>query len=99
MTEVLLRAAEALLASAGSSDRFSCGIDFRLERTNHEEWQVTVVSPRARAWVRDELCCPVVQCFNDFIRADALSANTFVKEGHANGFLTEFVSLNGKDVF
>ncbi|MBX5135343.1 hypothetical protein HJB80_22215 [Rhizobium lentis] len=96
---VFSRTAEALLAGAGSCDLLSSGIDFRLERTSNDDWQIVAVSPRARAWMRDELCCPFAQCFNDVTRADALSANAFVKEGHEKGFRTEFVGQNGKDLF
>ncbi|MBX4892873.1 hypothetical protein [Rhizobium bangladeshense] len=99
MNHILSRPAEAALICAGSSDQPSCSIDFRLERMSNHDWQISAVSPQARAWVRDELCCPFAQCFNDVIHADALSANSFVKEAHEKGFRTEFVGRNGKDVF
>lgn len=99
MSEVLSRTAEALLAGAGNNHRVSCSVDFRLERANNDDWEIIAVSQRARAWMRDELCCPFAQSFNDVIRADALSANSFVKEVHEKGFRTEFVGRNGKDLF
>ncbi len=99
MSDILSRTAEGFLAGAGSCDPLSSGIDFRLERTSNDDWQIAAVSTRARAWMRDELCCPFAQCCNDVIRADALSANSFVKEAHEKGFRTEFVGRNGKDLF
>lgn len=100
MSHVLSRKADVLLVDAAANSDPSCsGVDFRLERTSNDDWQIAAVSPRARAWVRDELCCPFAQSFNDVIRADALSANSFVKEAHAKGFWTEFVGRNGKDLF
>ncbi|WP_245296549.1 hypothetical protein [Rhizobium bangladeshense] len=79
MKHILFRPAEAALIGAGSSDQLSCSIDFCLERMSNHDWQISAVSPQARAGVRDELCCPFAQCFNDVIHADALSANSFVK--------------------
>lgn len=99
MSGVISRTAEALLAGAGCADVLRGGVDFRLERTSNDDWQITAVSPRAHDWMRDELCCPFAQCFNDVIRADALSANSFVKDAHERGFRTEFVGRSGTDLF
>lgn len=99
MSEVLSRTAEALLAGAGNCEGASRGVDFRLERKSNDEWEIVAVSPRARAWVHEELCCPFAQSFNNIIRADALSANSFVKDAHEKGLRTEFVGQGGKDLF
>lgn len=49
MNHILSRPAEAALIGAGSSDQPSCSIDFRLERMSNHDWQISAVSPQARA--------------------------------------------------
>ena len=75
------------------------GCDFRLDQTINNRWQIAVLSPDARAWVREELCGPLAQCLSESFTVDILSADQFLKEARALGFRTEFIGKSGKDLF
>lgn len=93
------RTGEALLAGAGYPPPHYHNRDFRLDRTDSDHWEITVLSLRAQAWVHDELCNPVGQSRSDRLRVDILSADQFLKQVHALGFRTEFVGTGGTDFF
>ncbi|AYG63877.1 hypothetical protein CCGE525_33625 (plasmid) [Rhizobium jaguaris] len=99
MNATYTRTGEALLAGAGYSVPHHQGCDFRLGHTANNEWQITVLSPRAQAWVSNELCSPLGQCLSDSFKVDILSADQFLKEARALGFRTEFVGRSGRDLF
>ncbi len=99
MTMNCTRTGEALLAGAGYPLPQREDSDFRLDRTDSDEWEITVVSSRARAWVHEELCNPLCQCLRDSFKVDVLGADRFLKQVHALGFRTEFVGTGGKDLF
>lgn len=90
------RTSEALLAGAGCPDRHDC--DFTLDRTTVDQWQISIRSPRADAWVREELCQPFGYCLGGSIIVDVLSADRFIKRARGQGFRTEFVGPGGKDL-
>ncbi|KEA03437.1 hypothetical protein G6L94_20945 [Agrobacterium rhizogenes] len=93
------RTGEALLAGAGCPPPYHQNCDFRLDRAGSNEWEITVLSPSAQAWVRDEICYPLGQSLGDSFRVDILSANQFMKQAQARGFRSEFVGTGGKDLF
>ncbi len=93
------RTDEALLAGAGYPLPHHQNCDFRLDRADSNEWEITVLSPSAQAWIRDELCYPLGQCLSDSFKVDILSADRFLKQARALGFRTEFVGRGGKDLF
>ena len=100
MRATYTRTGEALLAGAGYSlPHHHRDCDFCLGQTANNEWQITVLSPSARAWVHNELCSPLGQCLSDSFKVDILSADQFLKEARALGFRTEFVGSSGKDLF
>jgi hypothetical protein len=93
------RTGEALLAGAGCPPPYHQNCNFRLDRAGSNEWEITVLSPSAQAWVRDEICYPLGQSLGDSFRVDILSANQFMKQAQARGFRSEFVGTGGKDLF
>ncbi|WP_047462129.1 hypothetical protein [Rhizobium rhizogenes] len=93
------RTSEALLAGAGCPLPHHQNCDFRLDRADSNKWEITVLSLRAQAWVRDELCYPLGQSLGDSFKVDILSADQFLKQAQALGFRTEFVGTGGKDLF
>jgi len=99
MSATYTRTGEALLAGAGYPLPHHQDCDFRLDQTANNEWQITVLSPSAHAWVHKELCGPLGQCLSDSFKVDILSADQFLKEARALGFRTEFVGRSGKDLF
>ncbi|OEC95670.1 MULTISPECIES: hypothetical protein [unclassified Rhizobium] len=93
------RTEEALLAGAGYPLPHHQDCDFRLDRTDSDEWEITVVSSRAQAWVHEEFCNPLAQCLSDRFKVDVLSADQFLKQVHVLGFRTEFIGAGGRDLF
>ncbi|MFS8116116.1 hypothetical protein QD460_30780 [Rhizobium jaguaris] len=93
------RTQEALLAGAGYRAPQDIEAEFRIDRWRSDQWKITVLSPRAHQWVHDEFCCALGQDLGDDMLVDILSANRFLKEAHAKGLRTEFVSRSGKDLF
>jgi hypothetical protein len=93
------RTGEALLAGAGCPPPYHQNCNFRLDRAGSNEWEITVLSPSAQAWVRDEICYPLGQSLGDSFRVDILSADQFLKQAQARGFRSEFVGTGGKDLF
>lgn len=99
MSTDFTRTEEALLAGAGYPLPHHQDCDFRLDRADRDKWEITIVSPRAQAWVHDELCNPLCQGLSDSLKVDILGADRFLKQVHALGFRTEFVGTGGKDLF
>ncbi|MBB3355717.1 hypothetical protein FHT70_005683 [Rhizobium sp. BK049] len=73
--------------------------DLVLERRDEDRWEVTAVTPRGLAWARDHFCCALRQSFSGTMCLDIVSADRLLKEAHAEGLTTEFVSLSGKDIY
>lgn len=95
---------EALLAGAGYAPGTPYGvkspdIDILVERSGEDRWTVTMISPKALAWAKAELCCVLRQCFAGSMRLDMMSADRLLKQAHAHGFHAEFTSLGGKDLY
>lgn len=99
MTTDCTRTEEALLAGAGYLAPHRQDCDFRLNRTDDDHWEISILSSRAQAWVHDELCNPLCRSLSDRLKVDVLSADQFLKQVHARGFRTEFVGPGGKDLF
>lgn len=92
------RIREASLGGAGYPVPHHHDCDFALVRTTVDQWEISIRSPRADAWVREELCLPFGNCLGGSIIVDVLSANRFIKRAYAQGFRTQFVGSGGKDV-
>ncbi|MBX4955369.1 hypothetical protein [Rhizobium lentis] len=73
--------------------------DLVLDRRDEDRWEVTAMTPRGLAWTRDHFCCALRQSFNGSMCLDIMSADRLLKEAHAEGLTTEFVSLSGKDIY
>ncbi|EJC75146.1 hypothetical protein Rleg10DRAFT_3718 [Rhizobium leguminosarum bv. trifolii WSM2012] len=73
--------------------------DLILERRDEDRWEVTAVTPRGLAWTRDHFCCALRQSFSGTMCLDIMSADRLLREAHAEGLTTEFVSLSGKDIY
>ncbi|CCM75383.1 hypothetical protein [Rhizobium mesoamericanum] len=73
--------------------------DILLERADDDHWVVTMISPRALDWATREFCCPLRACFSGSMRLDMMSADRLLKQARVQGFKTEFVGLDGMDVF
>ncbi|TAU35317.1 hypothetical protein ELI43_36955 [Rhizobium leguminosarum] len=91
------RLRETVLAGAGCPVPHHRECDFALDRTTAYQWEISIRSPRADAWVREQLCQPFGYCLGGNIIVDVLSADRFIKSAQAQGFRIEFVGPNGKD--
>lgn len=88
---------EPLLAGAVCpTDHSNC--DFALDRKQDDQWEISIRSARADAWVRKELAQPFGYCLGGRISVDVLSADRFVKGAQAQGLRIEFVGPGGKDL-
>ncbi|MDR9808500.1 hypothetical protein [Rhizobium hidalgonense] len=91
------KALTSAAATIGQVERTST--DLILERRDEDRWEVTAVTPRGLAWARDHFCCALRQSFGGTMCLDIMSADRLLKEAHAEGLTTEFVSLSGKDIY
>lgn len=83
-------------AGCPASQHSNC--DFALDRKSVDQWEISIRSARADAWVRTELAQPFGCCLGGRITVDVLSADRFVKSARAQGLRIEFVGPAGKDL-
>ncbi|MGO8036745.1 hypothetical protein [Rhizobium leguminosarum] len=72
--------------------------DLALDHKTVDQWEISIRSERADAWVRTELSQPFDHCLGGRITVDVLSADRFIKSARAQGFRIEFVGPGGKDL-
>lgn len=94
----LSRNSETLLAGADCPASQHSNCDFALDRKTVDQWEISIRSARADAWVRTELGRPFGYCLGGRITVDVLSADRFVKSARAQGLRIEFVGPSGKDL-
>ena len=87
-----LRTGEASLAEASCPVPHDHDCEFALDRTTVDQWEITIRSARADAWVRKELCQPFSCCLSGSIITDVISADRFIKSAQARGFRFKFMS-------
>lgn len=92
------RKSEASHSEAGCPAPQHSNCDLALDRKTVDQWEISIRSERADAWVRTELAQPFGHCLGGRITVDVLSADRFIKSARAQGFRIEFVGPGGKDL-